>query len=313
MESVSVILGSVAPVFALIGLGFVCGRKNLLGDNAFEVLNRFVLIFALPVLTFNVLAGADPARLGEPVMFIAVMGGATIVYVLSFGIDRLLRRPAADSNIIAMAGSFPNTSLIGLPICLLAFGPASLPTAAIVIALYASLGFGIPLVISELAAAGRTSLPIALGHAARALALNPMIQASVLGILWSVTRAPFPAPLKTLAETLGGATAACALVSIGLFIARPQPRAAPATMGRVLLFKLVGQPLVTFGLFHLLPPVPPLWSKTAILLSAMPTGTSAFVLAAQGSALGSALIARAIILSTLAALVTLSAILFLMA
>jgi hypothetical protein len=37
------------------------------------------------------------------------------------------------------------------------------------------------------------------------------------------------------------------------------------------------------------------------------------VLAAQGSALGSALIARAIILSTLAALVTLSAILFLMA
>jgi predicted permease len=113
MESFSVILGSVAPVFALIGLGFVCGRKNLLGDNAFEVLNRFVLIFALPVLTFNVLAGADPARLGEPVMFIAVMGGATIIYVLSFGIDRLLRRPAADSNIIAMAGSFPNTSLIG--------------------------------------------------------------------------------------------------------------------------------------------------------------------------------------------------------
>jgi predicted permease len=178
--------------------------------------------------------------------------------------------------------------------------------AALMIALNASAIFGFSLVVGELLSVKGGTVGTAILHAARALALNPIIQSAVAGVAWSLTGLALPGPVETFAKTLGGATAACALVAIGLFMATPRPRAAPMTMARVLLFKLAGQPLATWLLFLLVAPVPPVWAKTAILLAAMPTGTASFMLASFVSASALNLSARAIILSTLAAVVTVS-------
>ena len=57
------IFGALMPVFGLILIGYICGRYDILGDRAFEVLNRFVIVITLPILTFRSIAHMDPRNL----------------------------------------------------------------------------------------------------------------------------------------------------------------------------------------------------------------------------------------------------------
>ena len=59
--------------------------------------------------------------------------------------------------------------------------------------------------------------------------------------------------------------------------------------------------VLAFYVFHL----PPLWAKTALLLSALPTGTGPFMLAEYYRREAS-VVSRVILLSTLGSLITLS-------
>lgn len=303
----TLVFGSILPIFGLIGLGYGCARADLLGEHAFEVLNRFVLKLSLPVLTFHILATVAPADLAVPSMIAAVLGGSTFVYILSFAIDRMAGRSAADANIIALSASYGNAAFVGLPICVVALGSGSLPPAALVIAVNASVVFGAALVIGEVLVSRECGLGDALRSAVSALGRNPLVLSCVLGVAWSLARLPLPAPLDTFTRTLGQATAPCALVAIGLFIARsPLGGGETLTILRALGLKLAVQPVVTLGLLLMLPPLPLVWAKTAVLMAAMPTGTSSFMLASGFGRGALNISARVIVISTVVSLLTLT-------
>lgn len=307
----TVILAALAPVFALIGLGFVCGRMALLGEHAFEVLNRFVITLALPALTFRTLARMNPADLAQPSMIAAVLGGALGIYGLAFLIERVLGRSGSEANIVALASGFSNTAFVGLPIVTILFGTRALGPSAIVIALNASVVFGIGVLISELAAHRPGGTGASVRIAIRAVARNPLIVSAVLGVIWAAAGVSLGGPLDVTLQALAAATAPCALMAIGLFIARPRPSSDTGTMARVALLKLVAQPLLTLGLIALMAPMPSIWAKTAIVLAGMPAGTSSFLLAGGAGTWAMQTSARAIVVTTIAAAPTLVAVLWL--
>jgi predicted permease len=121
---------------------------------------------------------------------------------------------------------------------------------------------------------------------------------------------PLSGPFDTFLSTLAGATAPCALIAIGLFMALPRRHTAPGPVTRVVLLKLVGHPLATALLLLLLPPIPPLWGKIAVLMAAMPSGASGFVLAGRAGAWAMELSAWVITLSTALAALSLIPILW---
>jgi malonate transporter and related proteins len=295
--SLATILGAMFPVFGLIGVGYGCGRTNLLRDHAFDVLNRFVILVTLPVLTFRTLVGLRATGAAAPLTVIAVLGGAFAVYAIGFAVERALGRTPAEANISGLAACFSNTGFIGLPIALMAFGPASLAPVAISMALYASVVFGVAIAVSEVAGA-RHDWVAGLRRAGRALSRSPLIVLSALGVVWSALRLPMWAPLDTLLATLAAATAPCALVAIGLFIALPRTAAAPGPIARAVGLKLVLHPLATAGLALLLPHPSPLWAATAVLMAAMPAGASSFVLAGGAGRWAMELSAWAVTLTT---------------
>lgn len=230
----------------MIGLGFVLGRIDLLGENGFHVLNRFVLSVTLPVLTFRTLAMTDPAGLFNLPMVAAVLGGALLIYALAFFIERGLGRSVAEANIVAMGSSYANVAFIGLPIALILFGKDSLPPVAVTIALNASVVFGIGVLVGQISSAGPHEAARGVSRAIRALLTTPMILSAVAGVLWALLiKQALPHPIDLTLEMLGSATTPCALVAIGLFLARPRTEASTSVVGRIALFKLFGQPLVT--------------------------------------------------------------------
>lgn len=73
----------------------------------------------------------------------------------------------------------------------------------------------------------------------------------------------------------------------------------------VVALKLLVQPLIAWVLaFHVFD-MPPLWAKSAVLLSALPTGTGPFMLA-ELYRKGSSIASKTILLSTFGGVVTLS-------
>lgn len=305
------ILGAIFPVFGLILLGFGCGRLDILGPRAFEVLNRFVISITLPVLTFRTLAHMQSGGSAVPAMIVAVSMGALLVYAFGFLLERMAGRCAVDANIAALGGCYSNTGFVGLPIALIALGPDSLAPVAISMALYGSVVFGLAVFVSEV---GRSDgeLKAGLKRATHALSRHPLIIMSVLGVAWAALVLPLPKPIDTLLETLAAATAPCALVAIGLFTALPRTASAPGAIARVTTIKLVLHPLVTAGVVLFLPSLPPVWAATAILMAAMPAGASSFVLAGGAGKWAMEVSAWALTLSTTLAALSLAAVLWLL-
>ena len=299
------ILGALVPVFGLILIGYVCGRYDILGDRAFEVLNRFVIAITLPILTFRSIAHMDPSNLAVPGMFIAVTLGALITYALAFAIARRFGRSGANANIAALCACFSNTGFIGLPVATLAWGPEAIAPVSVTMLIYSAIVFTVGLVMSEVTASHGHGVGTGLKLAARSTVRNPLIFMAVLGCVWSVLRLPLAGPADILMQTLAQATAPCALTAIGIFIALPRQSATPGPIGRVVALKLLVQPLITAGLLWMLPPIPPLWAKVAILMAAMPCGASSFVLAGKAGRWAMELSAWAVMLTTTMASITL--------
>ncbi|MBA4089456.1 MAG: hypothetical protein C0494_02520 [Sphingobium sp.] len=294
-----IILGALVPVFGLILLGYGCGRTHLLGDHAFEVLNRFVISVTLPALTFRSIAHMAPADLAEPSMMAAVIGGALTTYAIGFGIEKALGHNGSKANIAGLCASFSNTGFVGLPIAVLTFGQATMAPVAVSMLLYSAVIFTVGVVVSEVTTHPGPGVSAGLKLAGRSVLRNPLILLSTLGVGWCLLGLPIGGPLDILLQTLAQATAPCALTAIGIFIVLPREKASPGPIGRSVMLKLAVHPLITAGFVLILPPMPPLWAKIAILMAAMPSGASSFVLAGKAGCWAMELSAWAVTLTTI--------------
>jgi predicted permease len=121
---------------------------------------------------------------------------------------------------------------------------------------------------------------VRLGPVSRAILTNPLILGSLIGVFWSYFDIGFHpllasvlAPLSNLALPLGLMT-----VGAGLQLAALRRASAPFLVAAGL--KLLLLPLVALGLTQLMG-LSGLLVQVAVLLAALPTATSAYILARQ--------------------------------
>lgn len=267
------------PVFALILAGVVAARRKVLGRQATEVLNQYVVYLALPALLFQAMADIHPRDLAHP-GFVGAFGGAIVLpYLAVVAIARVRGRRLADGAIQGLSATYANVGYMGIPLCLAAFGPASLVPSVITMVLTACVQFGAALAIVELDLQSHPRLGRTLASVAAALARNPLLIAPAAGFLWALTGLALPAPLARFLSLLGGSATPCALVATGLMLAERQAGFAPRLVSWLSAVKLLVQPALAWWLAARVLGLPPVWMKTAVVMSALPTGTGAFILA----------------------------------
>jgi len=125
-------------------------------------------------------------------------------------------------------------------------------------------------------------------------------------MLWSFTRIPLPAPVDTFCSILSGAAGPSALFAIGLFMVGKPLLHGLGEVASVSAVKLLIHPVVTWLLFAYVFDVDPLWRAVGILMAALPAGALCFVVA-QNYNVYVQRTSAAILLSTIAAVLTLSA------
>lgn len=301
-----IIVSAVFPLFALILLGFVAGRKSLLGPGAVESLNKFVVWMALPALLFRVMATLSIDQINQPGYVMATALSIAVVFLVSYVADKRRRGRLADASLEGLAASYANAGYMGFPLCLMIFGEASLPAVVIATLLTACVLFAFTIVLIEIDLQGSGRLLHTVGKVARTVLRNPLVASPLLGAFVALMQWPLPRAIDQFASLLGAAASPCALVTIGLFLSQNTPAGHQGAVWRIVALKLLLHPAVAFVMAYWVFDMPPMWAASAVLLAALPVGTGPFMLATLYNR-EPAITSRAILISTVLSVGTVSA------
>ena len=303
-----IIIDTVIPVFAIILAGYCAARWAVLGNASSEALNAFVYAVALPPLMFLSMAKVPLDRILNWPFIIAFSAGMLGVFLLAvIGARLFFPNRMAALTLHGYGTIFGNSGYMGIPLFLAAFGTEGALPAAIVTVLQTAFVTAIAILLVELDMQAEAGPAHALFDAFGGLLRNPLVMAPLAGILCSALELSLPKPIETFAEILGAAAGPCALFALGLFLYGKPLKAGIAEVGWMTALKLIVQPLLTWWIAVPVMHLDPFWARSAVILAALPTGATVFVIA-QNYGIFVQRASALILISTVLSVATLSAV-----
>ncbi len=272
------VLSIALPVFGLILIGGIAGKAGFLGRDATGALNMFVVYLSLPAVMFQAMAHIPPAELTNAGLIAAFCIGIAVPGAIALAFALRQGTPLGNATMQALSATFCNTGYMGIPLCRMAFGDESLVPSVICMVITACPQFAVAIALIEMDRPGQAPLRIAT-KVGSALIRNPLLISPVAGLLVSALGLPLPVVLERFLIIMGGAATPCALVATGMMVAETTERFRPLLVGRLVVLKLLLQPAVAWVVAYRLVDLPSVWAGTVVLMSALPTGASAFILA----------------------------------
>ena len=211
------VLTGFAIIGTVIAVGYLIARFGLVPPEGRAVLTRIAFFVTTPALLFTVLARADVSVLFSSFLLVSLITVA-IVAVLYLVASRLFfRRPVPETVIGTAASSYVNANNIGLPVAIYVLGDPQwvAPTLLLQLLLLAPT----ILTVLDVSTSGRASVTGILTQPLR----NPMIIASALGLVVSVTGVQLPAPLLEPFSIIGNASIPLVLMAFGMSLRGQRP------------------------------------------------------------------------------------------
>lgn len=299
------VLLQTLPFFALIGLGFGAGRTGFFPPEATAWLTRFVFYFALSAMLFRFAANLRLSEVLSWPFIWAYLIGTMAVYLLATGVALIRRIGVEEAAVEAQCAVVGNVGFLGIPMLAMLMGEPAVGPVMMVLAVDLIVFGSLIVIIISAKRDGRLS-PGVLISVGRGLLGNPMIVSIVLGFAWSASRLPIPAPMNDFLGILGAAATPGALFAIGASLADKSAERM-AVAGWLSTAKLVLHPAAVAGTALLVFPVAPYSATVMIAAAALPVAGNVFILA-QHYGVAPHRASAAILLSTVASILTVSAV-----
>ena len=256
------------PDFSLILLGFALRRWMSLGDHFWAGVERLVYFILFPALLVNAILKTRLDLLAALPLLATALGAMLAGIALSF-----LARPLFGLKPMVFASIFQCgyrfNSYIGLAAAGLLFGTPGIAALGLII------GIAVPVAnlssVWMLARHGETGVW-------REVARNPLIWATLTGLLLNLAGFEPPRPLGIFLGRLADASIALGLLAVGAAL-RLQGQA--GVLGASIYLsavKLLAVPLLAAVLGHALG-LSGIYYGVAILFASLPTASSAYILA----------------------------------
>lgn len=300
------VLQGLGVLAVVIAIGFGLARFRVLPEKSEDIIARLVFFVATPALLFQTLSQAPVDTVFSAALAVTAIttGIGAAGYLL---VARLLwRRPLGESVIGALASCYVNAGNLGIPISTYLFGTAAYvaPVMMYQLIVLAPISF----VVLDIAATGR---PPSLGRVVAQPVRNPIVLASVLGVLLAISGWNLPTVVWQPIEMVAGLAVPGALIAFGMSLSgAPLPgrdrgrRAELATIG---VLKLAVLPLLAYLLARYGFGMDGVALLAATLCAALPTAQNIFVYALRYR-VGVALARDAVLATTLACIPVLIAI-----
>ncbi|SCF37501.1 hypothetical protein GA0074696_5017 [Micromonospora purpureochromogenes] len=218
-------LAAFVPIWVLTGLGWVTGRRRLLGGEAERVLGGFVFHLAMPAALFTALSRT---RLDVRLPALGAFAASTAATMaLAFVLCAVARRRGGGAATIgAMAAGYVNSANLGIPVALQVLGDATFLTGVL---LFQVLVVTPAVLVLLDRSAGRAWRP---GRLLTLPLRNPVIAGPALGALCAALHWRPPDLIGAPLALLGAAAVPTALVTLGLSLTAGSRAAAPPTGDR---------------------------------------------------------------------------------
>jgi malonate transporter and related proteins len=323
----------VIPVFLVIVLGYVVGRRAVFDRQGATVLNRLVIGFALPATLFVGTVAQTRSDLFEqlPLFGLIAVGLLGLYLVILVLLRYVFRRELHESALLALAATQPMFAFMGIPVLSGLLGPtkAELPIAIAGILVNVIM---VPLTIillqhpssstspyrvaradgpgAPLATGATTSIRVDRRGAGIALAIGStfkqsIVWAPILAFILVLAAVPVPKIITDSLGLLGGASSGVALLFVGVAVAQMKRVRMTLRGVGLALFSLLIQPLVVLAVGHAVG-VGGTTTSVAVLTVAFPISPVPLLLASKYDAKETDELSSALILSVVLSIVTLT-------
>ena len=309
------------PFFALVLCGYVAARRALLPLTAIAGLNTFVLYFALPCMLYRFGASTPIAQLLDATVVAVYLPCALLMVGLTIAVT-LQKRTAGQNRIGwndaafgALVAAFPNTGFMGVPLLVALLGASAAGPAILTIVIDMLVTSSLCIALSRLDSADEHGAAKAGRLALKGVLVNPLPWSIALGALASGTGFELTKPIMGTVSLLADAAAPVALFTIGAVLARSQINSKVSIPFMrylpVSLIKLIIHPLLVGGIgvgaIRLGLPLERFTLTIMVLVAALPSASNVALLAERFGA-DNGRIARIILLSTVLAFFSFSAV-----
>ncbi|GAD22520.1 AEC family transporter [Acidovorax sp. MR-S7] len=244
----SSVLLPLVPVILCIGLGFVTARVGWVRASAIPDLSNLVFLVLTPALLFRTMGQVRLQELDfQPVAL--YFGAVALLFALTLAFTRFSTRAAAR----ALAHTFGNLVMIGVPLVGLVYGPQGLVTLFTLVSLHSLVLLTAATLVFELAEARELQRsgqaePRPMAHtvwqAVRNSIIHPVPLPILAGLLYAQTGWTLPQALDKPLQVVGSALGPMALLLVGIALAHTRIGAHWRDAVRIAAVKNLALPVV---------------------------------------------------------------------
>ena len=285
---------AILPIFGLIVLGYVLGRRQWLSQESSAGLASITFKLFMPTLLFIGIAKAPLAQGLSPLLLLAYYVPALIVFC---SVNLIAQRITGHATASGLAATFSNNVLVGIPLVTTLLGHDGLVYVFAILVFHSLTLFTLQSIYSAFGSVEQVNFKALLKNLA-----NPMIIGLLLGAMLNLSGLTVPAPLWHMVEWLAQAALPCALIVLGVSLSgyRLRPTTAVVMLSGV---KLLVFPLLVYTSTALVPGLSHDARSVLVLMAACPSGVN--ILAFAKTQMDTRNVSSTISLSTVLAAITL--------
>jgi malonate transporter and related proteins len=304
------VLGALLPMVVTFVLGFIAAWHRDFGRNDASILNRMVLLYAVPLALFAGTVTTSRAALSQDIPLVIALCVAIIaLYGLVFLFSRIIFRvPTSVSALHALAASAPAVPFVGPAVLGDLFGGLSAVPIAVASLVINLAVVPVTILLLTLDTTGRTSLAAKDNEHLAALTTKlaetvkqPIVWAPILAFIVVLGGLHIPQLIVHSLSLLGSASGGVALFASGIVLASGKMKA-NSHVWLLVFLKNILQPALVLGGLRWVGYGEPIVSE-AVLTTAIPTMPIVIMFALQYR-VAQAEAASAVFLSVIGSVVT---------
>ena len=270
----------IAPIFLMMGVGFVVQKKLGFDLRSLTRLNFWIFVpaFLFVHIVESKLSSHD---LGLVLAHFSVC--FVIIFALTWQVARVLDAGNGLQRAMTSAVLFPNCGNYGVPAAQLAFGAVGVSVQAILVMLVNTTNFTIGLGLNAGGQKGARRRDNFKSTARAALRL-PMIYTLILALIWRATSWPIPQPLNVSLHYLSDGLVPIALVTLGVQLATLKSfrfnRATSLAIFATLFLRHAVAPILAYVLAIFLK-MPTFLTQSLVVAASFPCGVNPALLAIE--------------------------------
>lgn len=300
------VLNVIAPVFILIGLGYLAVRLRIYPRAGVPGLIAYVNNFATPCLLFRAMIDVDfGAAFNIAIIGPFYIGAVAVLIAAAVFAATLFKRTPGEAASVGFTAMYTNTVLVGIPIMQRAYGEEAMPVVYSIIGVHAPILMTLGMFVMELARRDGGKVSTALWQGLKKSLANPILIGIALGLLANVAGLELSGLPDEVTLLLAGTVMPVALFGLGgaLNEYRLGDTWAQALMTSAM--QLIIHPAIAWLLMVPVLGLDPHIARYGVLLAAMPAGINVYIFATYYNR-ATDVAANTILLSTVLSLFTIT-------